>query len=522
MFNAHHKTTGVFTSAQKHFFSSSEISRSGLLQFRDKGQFSDVILDVFGTKITAFKIVLAANSEYFNALFCSPLNESSGEIIYFGDKGEEPDRMDLTRPAILAVVDYLYTGHIHIESDIVVLKDIAKAANYFHLYEIVFWIYDIIQSNVSDVVFCDNYSKMSEMDLMTHLEAKKVSCWEDIRNPESFVVIAGGDAGEREVSLYDPAADMWSPLPVEMPSGWLANKSAVHKSLVYMFGRRLDEEQQQPSSEVLKLDLNMLEEGVIWQENFKEVRHNPTVAETDCYVYLVGGRDKDSCVTSSVERFSVRIDVWGEADPIKARRTGACSAVLGDIIYILGGSDGERVLNTVEMYDNALFITDTDEEKAMAKSKALEKDVASMKVARTGGRAVDHDGLIYVIGGNTGDGHTKTVEVYDPEANEWSLIAEMKFDRREFRLAVVHNRILVVGGYVKDNPTDLVELFDIGTKTWVVCEQLSDPRANFSMSTVKVDFLDPQVVNKIKFRGDVLIEKTRRTTLPVQEHFKWK
>ena len=43
--------------------------------------------------------------------------------------------LDLTRPAILAVVDYLYTRHIQIESDIVLFKDI--------------------------VVFCYNYSKMS-------------------------------------------------------------------------------------------------------------------------------------------------------------------------------------------------------------------------------------------------------------------------------------------------------------------------------------------------------------------------
>ena len=130
---------------------------------------------VFGTKISAHKIVLAANSEYFNALFCSQLNESSGEIIYFGDKAEETERMDLTRPAILALFDYLYTGHMEIESDIVILKDIAKAANYFHLYEIVRWIYDIIKTNVSDVVFCDNYIKMIEMDLLIHLEEKNVA-----------------------------------------------------------------------------------------------------------------------------------------------------------------------------------------------------------------------------------------------------------------------------------------------------------------------------------------------------------
>ena len=316
MFNAHQKSTGVINSTQKHFLTSADINRTGLIHFRENAHFSDVVLDIFGTKIAAHKIVLAANSEYFRALFCSPLNESSGEIIYFGDKDAETDRMELTLPAILAVLDYLYTGHIEIESDIVVMKDIAKAANYFHLYEIVHWIYNIIKSNVSDVVFCDNYSKMNEMDLMTHLEAKKVTCWEDIRTPESFVILAGGDEGLSEVSLYDPAADMWSPLPVEMKSGWIANRAAVHKGLVYMFGRKPSGEENEASKEVLKLDLNKLEAGFQWQDSFKTVRLEPTVAETDCYVYLVGGRDVNNGVTNTVERFSVRIDVWGQADTI--------------------------------------------------------------------------------------------------------------------------------------------------------------------------------------------------------------
>ena len=98
----------------------------------------------------------------------------------------------------------------------------------------------------------------------------------------------------------------------------------------------------------------------------------------------------------------------------------------------------------------------------------------------------------------------------------------MKYGRSEFRLAVVHKRIIVVGGYIGNNPTDVVEMYDIASKAWVECEQLSEPRANVSMATVQVGFLDPDVINKIKFRGDVLIEKTRRIALPIKEHFQWK
>ena len=38
--------------------------------------------------------MLAANSEYFTTLFCSQLNEQSGEIIYFGEGSQDETRSD--------------------------------------------------------------------------------------------------------------------------------------------------------------------------------------------------------------------------------------------------------------------------------------------------------------------------------------------------------------------------------------------------------------------------------------------
>ena len=81
--------SGVEGETDCHFLQCGEISRTSLAQFRDSGLFSDVIMDVFGKRITAHKVVLAANSEYFATLFCSPLNENSGEIIYFGEESED-------------------------------------------------------------------------------------------------------------------------------------------------------------------------------------------------------------------------------------------------------------------------------------------------------------------------------------------------------------------------------------------------------------------------------------------------
>ena len=46
-----------------------------------------------------------------------------------------PSRMELTEAAVSALVDYLYTGEIQVESDINILMNIAIAAHCFQLQE---------------------------------------------------------------------------------------------------------------------------------------------------------------------------------------------------------------------------------------------------------------------------------------------------------------------------------------------------------------------------------------------------
>ena len=84
--------TGVDVESGKHVLRSEQISTNSLMDFRKAEQFSDVIIDVFGVKIAAHKIVLAANSEFFRTLFCSPLNEISGEVVTFGDSATDRAR----------------------------------------------------------------------------------------------------------------------------------------------------------------------------------------------------------------------------------------------------------------------------------------------------------------------------------------------------------------------------------------------------------------------------------------------
>ena len=56
MFSNNKYKTGVNSQLGTHFLRCDEISRERLQHFRDKKQFSDIILDVFGTQIFAHKV----------------------------------------------------------------------------------------------------------------------------------------------------------------------------------------------------------------------------------------------------------------------------------------------------------------------------------------------------------------------------------------------------------------------------------------------------------------------------------
>jgi len=69
----------------------SEILLSKCAQFRDEGQFIDVRLKVREDIFPAHRIVLAANSDYFHAMFTDGMKESNQELIELKDESISPD-----------------------------------------------------------------------------------------------------------------------------------------------------------------------------------------------------------------------------------------------------------------------------------------------------------------------------------------------------------------------------------------------------------------------------------------------
>ena len=88
----------------------SEILLSKCGQFREQGEFIDVRLKVGEDEFAAHRIVLAANSDYFHAMFAHGMKESNQEVIELKDE-------NISVAAMKIVMDSMYSGEINVNNE---------------------------------------------------------------------------------------------------------------------------------------------------------------------------------------------------------------------------------------------------------------------------------------------------------------------------------------------------------------------------------------------------------------------
>jgi len=88
----------------------SEILLSKCAQFREQGEFIDVRLKVGEDEFAAHRIVLAANSDYFHAMFAHGMKESYQDVIELKDG-------NISVAAMKVVMDSIYSGEINVNDE---------------------------------------------------------------------------------------------------------------------------------------------------------------------------------------------------------------------------------------------------------------------------------------------------------------------------------------------------------------------------------------------------------------------
>lgn len=177
--------------------------------------------------------------------------------------------------------------------------------------------------------------------------------------------------------------------------------------------------------------------------------------------------------------------VWEIKEPMKIKRAFHVMAESGGRIYVFGGSTGDNEFldtKSVEMYDPVV-------NKWTMKAEMPEAIATSCAVA-----AGD---AIYIIGGelNTFKQRTNKVLMYCPSENKWKYMAPMNIPRAFHGAALINNKIYVVGGResaeeIRSKKRDslavyTIEEYDIVRNKWVIKLKLQNKHFIIGAAAVK-------------------------------------
>ena len=116
-----------------------------------------------------------------------------------------------------------------------------------------------------------------------------------------------------------------------------------------------------------------------------------------------------------------------------------------------------------------------------ASSRWLNK--AQMPTARSRLAVAAVDGLVYAIGGDTADGVTGIVEVYNPADDTWARRASKPRPVRNISAAVLDGKVYVPGGYdATDQAISTVEVYDPFSDSWSEVSAIPEPLCAYALA----------------------------------------
>jgi N-acetylneuraminic acid mutarotase len=262
---------------------------------------------------------------------------------------------------------------------------------------------------------------------------------------------------------YDPATDHWTKKKtMALPSHHVA--FTTYHDKIYAFGGFVLPESGPPAW--VPID-NAWEYDPV-ADTWKALAPMPTkrgaalAAVVGDLIYVIGGAttiagSKETAVhparpqmsVGTVEEYDPLKNTWRERSPMPTPRNHAAIGVVNGKIYVIGGRVGAAFIGLAS--DIAVveeYDPSTDQWGAPR---------ARMPTARSAIGAGVYDGRIYVAGGEYQDPRMmatfRAVEAYDPATNTWSEMPPMPVSRHGLAVGVIGNRLHVVSGDVQSAGT---------------------------------------------------------------------
>ena len=184
----------------------SEILLSKCAQFREQGEFIDVGLKVGEEVFSAHRIVLAANSDYFHAMFAHGMKESNQEVIELKDES-------ISAAALKIVLDSIYSGDLQVNDENTF--EVLVAADHLQVTSVVQQCCDYLQTQFVDQLRFDvqTFCRVSAIadrhglkDLQEATQTKMAYIYKEICESEEFLSHVDADQYTRLLNRDDLSA----------------------------------------------------------------------------------------------------------------------------------------------------------------------------------------------------------------------------------------------------------------------------------------------------------------------------
>ncbi|XP_032819212.1 kelch-like protein 12 [Petromyzon marinus] len=484
---------------------------------RKSNTLCDVTLRVDEMDFPAHRIVLAACSDYFCAMFTNELSEKDKPCV---------DLQGLTAATMEILLDFVYTETVHVTVENV--QELLPAACLLQLKGVKQACCEFLESQLdpsnclgirefAEAHSCMDLQQAAELFSLKHFPdvvyneefrllpqpevQKLIKCDEiqvDSEEPVFEAVINWVKYDEPVRSRFLPELLQYVRMPLLTPrfiTDVIDTEPLVHKSLecrdlvdeakkfhlrpeirAQMQGPRTKPRlganevllviggfgsQQSPIDVVEKYDPKSQDWSLLPSITRKR-RYVATVSLNE-RVYVMGGYDGRSRL-SSVECLDYGADedgVWYSVAPMNVRRGLAGATTLGDMIYVAGGFDGSRRHTSMERYDPNI------DQWSM---------LGDMATAREGAGLVVANGVIFCVGGYDGINILNSVERFDPHTGHWSHVSPMSTKRSGAGVALLNDHVYVVGGFDGAAHLASVESYNIRTDTWSSITSMTTPR----------------------------------------------
>ncbi|XP_046905508.1 kelch-like protein 3 isoform X3 [Hypomesus transpacificus] len=481
---------------------------------RSKKMLCDVLLVAGNIQVEAHKVVLAACSPYFCAMFTGAMSESTAQQVEIRDVDGHTLRM---------LVDYIYTAEIQVTEDNV--QVLLPAASLLQLMDVRQVCCEFLQSQLHPTnclgirAFADLHTCSQLLD-QSHAYAEQHFC--EVMLGEEFL----GLTLQQVCSLIssDKLAVSTEEKVFEAMIAWIKhNKEARLEHMPKLMEHvRLplltrDYLVQIVEEEALIKNNNTCKDFLIEAMKYhllpadqrhliKTDRTRPrtpislpkvmivvggqapkAIRSVECYDFqedrwyqvadlpsrrcrAVGGFN-GSLRVRTVDAYDGVRDQWTTVPSMQERRSTLGAAVLGDLLYAIGGFDGSTGLSSVEA-----FSYKTNEWMFVAPMNTRRSSVGVGVV----------DGKLYAVGGYDGASRQclSTVERYDPGSNQWSFVADMSTRRSGAGVGVLSGQLYAAGGHDGPLVRKSVEVYDPSANAWRQACDMNMCRRNAGVSAI--------------------------------------